>query len=457
MCEVYRGSIFVPATLSTYKVLSKEVATKHGPNIHGLSFDEFHAQRTRDLFEALQRGMVKRRQPLLIMITTAGDDDETICFEEWEYARRVQSGTIADDIYLPVIFEIRKDEDWQSPKVWARLNPGLGITVKRDAIETECLAARNEPRKLNDFLRYHTNKWTNTAIAWFPIDWWDANTEEPEYEKGLLVGCGLDMAQKVDLAAFSVVVRHPRPDALDVEYSEEGDGPEPLKQTLALNFSVSLFVFFWMPEETMKEREDQDQVPYSEWRRLGFVRATPGALINEDRILRDIKREIIPRFGLNRRRCGYDPAFLSSTTIDELGKAGLQMVETPQNYQHMNAAAQAFYGLVKARWIRHGCARMSHPLRQHAENVSIKQDDAGRIRLVKPKNRKRIDGIVASVMGLDQLLREPAPQTSLYLHSEPYVIDLDGEDDEQVQTSAEELSAEELHRRFNAEDEEDFE
>lgn len=420
MCEVWKSSIVVPSTTSAYKVLSREVAGSHGPNIHGLCFDEFHAQKYRALFEALQRGMVKRRQPLLVMITTAGDDDESICFEEWAYARRVQTGNIADETYLPVLFEMAAEEDWKAEAAWSRVNPGLGITVKVDALRSECAAAISEPKKLNDFLRYHGNRWTNQAVAWIPLDWWDANDAEPSAQ-GLTIAAGLDLAQRVDLAAFDVVIRHPLAAAVTAEVVEEGEGGEVVKNTLALAFEISVFSFFWIPEETLKDREATDRVPYAEWAKHGFVTVTEGAVVDFDRILADITK-LLPRFNLKGARCGFDPAF-ASDLAPRLQRAGLQMVEVLQNYKSLNTPSQAFYALLKARRVRHGCAALSHPLRWCAENVAVKTDDAGRIRPVKPKNRnKRIDGIVAALMGLDQLLREPERKRSRYETEEPLVL-----------------------------------
>ena len=106
MCEVWRDAIYHPATRSTYRVLSADAATKHGFRPHGAIFDELHAQPNRDLYEAIKKSMVKRRQPLLILITHAGTDDESICYEEYEYAKHVLSGSVPDPTCLPVIFEI---------------------------------------------------------------------------------------------------------------------------------------------------------------------------------------------------------------------------------------------------------------------------------------------------------------------------------------------------------------
>ena len=155
-------------------MLSADAATKHGFRPHAVIFDELHAQKNRDLYEALKKSMVKRRQPLMVIITHAGTDDEGICFEEYDLAKRVLSGSAAIDTSLPVIFEMQPNDDWTDPVVWRRVNPGHGTTVKHDGLVEECQEALAEPRKRNDFLRYHGNRWTSQATAWIPIEWWDA-------------------------------------------------------------------------------------------------------------------------------------------------------------------------------------------------------------------------------------------------------------------------------------------
>jgi phage terminase large subunit-like protein len=131
MCEVLRDSIYHAGSRSSYRVLSSDASTKHGFRPHGIIFDEIHNQKDRNLFEALTKSMKKRRQPLLITITHAGEEDEGIAYEEYEYAKRVLSGTVKDDTALPVIFEATSsDDDWTDEKVWRRVNPGHGITVQ---------------------------------------------------------------------------------------------------------------------------------------------------------------------------------------------------------------------------------------------------------------------------------------------------------------------------------------
>jgi phage terminase large subunit-like protein len=407
MCEVLRDAIYDPASRSKMEVLSSDAATKHGFRPHGVVFDEFHAQPNADLYEALERSMIKRRQPLMIIITHAGEDDEGICYEEYELAKKVLSGTIAAPTSLPVIFEATQDDDWTDPDVWRRVNPGHGITVKHEAIETECADAVAAPRKKNGFLRYHLNRWVNDARAWMPVDWWDAcqgPVVDAELQEMSVAG-GLDMAQKYDLTSFVATFKQPLDEpgeSIDVVGTDEFG--EPIKRSISLNYRITTVPFFWIPKDTMLQHERTDRVPYSEWERLGLVTATEGNVIDYDRVYRDITGKITERFPrLRGAEIGYDPAFATDIAM-KLKSAGYQMVEVLQNYKHISEASHVFESLVRGRRVRHDGHRL---LRWNMENVTIRQDDAGRIRPVKPRRAtRRIDGVVATVMGVSRLMVE---------------------------------------------------
>ncbi len=409
LAQVFRRTITMPSTHSFYKVLSSEVRTKHGPNIHGLIVDEFHAQPTRELYETLYRGTVKRRQPVVFIPTTAGDDDESICFEEWEYAKQVIDEPARDETYLPVIFEASKDDDWKDPAVLARVNPGLGITVKRDALEAECVAAQNEPRKLNDFLRFHLNRWVNQATAWIPIDWWDGCKGDLDLEAltSLSVFGGLDLAQKYDLAAFVLVFVQPH-EGEPIKVETVGGDPwagEPVVQSMSLNFDISIVPYFWIPEDTMREHIKTDRVPYDQWQKKGLLVATEGNVIDYDRILKDITGPIAEQFPLlAEAEIGYDPAFATDIAL-KLQARGYTMVEIPQNYRHFSEPCHIMEAMIKGGRVHHDGHRV---LRWNVENVAVRRDDAGRLRPVKPKRAaKRIDGVVAALMGLARAMVAP--------------------------------------------------
>lgn len=400
--QIYRNQIVRKDDPSAFfQVLSAEAATKHGPNIHCLIIDELHAQPDRDLVEALTRGVIARRQPLILLITTAGDDDESICYEEYDYARRVLSGTIQDEGHLPVIFEAGPKEDWLDPVVLERVNPGVGVTIKLESLVALSREATNEPRKRNDFLRYHTNRWTNQATAWIPIEWWDACEGTLDDAELVTLECagGLDLAQKWDLACFAVVFRrYLQSSATSLEVLAEEANGSITKKLIALNYELFVRPYFWIPENTLLLHEKQDKVPYSLWREQGLVTATDGDIIDYNQIYTDITTKIVPRYPrLKQGTIGYDPAFATDIATKLRDVGGLQILEVLQNYKMISEPSQIVEALIKGKRVHHDGHRV---LRWCWENASVKTDDAGRIRPIKPRNAsKRIDGAIAMIMG----------------------------------------------------------
>lgn len=427
-CIVYRNQIVrSDDPTAFFQVLSSEAATKHGPNIHCLIMDELHAQPDRELFETLTRGIIARRQPLILLITTAGDDDESICFEEYDYAKRVLSGTIQDERHLPVIFEAGPQEDWSSPEVLARVNPGVGATIQLEALLASAQEAKNEPRKRNDHKRYHTNQWTNQATSWIPLEWWDACDEPMPSDEELrtyLCAIGIDMAQKIDLASISAVFRLPlktSTPAPQIETATETETGAIETRVHTLNYRIVILPAFWLPADTLSERVKQDNIRYDVYRDQGLLRVTDGAIIDFDAMLRYVKHpdnrttpmDLVTRFPLAAQaEIGYDPAFATELAVQLRDRCGFQdkTVEVLNNYKHISEACQVFEALVKAKRVIHGGHKL---LRWNVENVEVKTDDAGRIRPVKPrKQTKRIDGVVAALMALSRLMAAGEPGDS---------------------------------------------
>ena len=167
--QVYRNSIFIPRTASTYQVLSADAYTKHGLNAHGIIFDELHAQPNRELWDVLATSTGARSQPLTVAITTAGFDRNSICWELHEYARRIKEGVIEDDSFLPVIYAADEQDDWRDPKIWRKANPNLGVSISEDYLKRECAKAGNVPAYENTFRRLHLNQWTQQESRWLPM------------------------------------------------------------------------------------------------------------------------------------------------------------------------------------------------------------------------------------------------------------------------------------------------
>lgn len=404
--ETLNNAMVSHQSLSSIKLVSSNGLGKHGKRPKVVALDELHALRDRTLFEAFRKSMGKTPGAVFLMLTHAGDDDESICYEEWDYGRRILSGEIFDDSYLPVIFEGSAEEDPHDPKVWERLNPGLGVSLTRRYMEEESLAARNERRKLRDFLTFNQNRWLNDTVAWFSSQTWDASdgaVASDEQLRKLVCAAGIDGAEKNDLFNLTLAFKHPLDGAaLTVEVPALDDDGKPIeaqKRSLNMNYAVTLLPFFWIPEDTMRRHEETDKVPYSEWRRSGILRVTSGAIIDHDQIFDDIVAmgERFPM--LKQGEIGYDPAKVTQLAL-ALQKKGFKIVEVKQNFS-LSEPSHMFEALVGARRVYHGGHRV---LRWNVLNTVVKRDDGGRIRPMKPKRQtKRIDGTIGSIIAISRL------------------------------------------------------
>jgi phage terminase large subunit-like protein len=381
--EAFRRSLLVPSTRSVYRVLSAEAYTKEGLNAHGVIVDELHAQPTRDLWDTLVTATAARRQPLVFAITTAGFDRQSICWEQHEYAEKVLSGVIDDPSFFGYIRAADPDDDWLDPKIWAKANPSLGMTVKREYLATEARRAEMVPAYQNTFRRYHLDQWTSQETRWLPLDAWDqcAFPVDPEAMRARKAYGGLDLASAIDIAAFSLDFEPP----IDLP---EGEDPGP----------IPTLHWFWIPAENLVERARRDRVPYDAWVRDGWITATPGNVIDYEWIIRDIT-QLGQKFNIKEIAFDRWGAFQISQRLEG---AGFTMVAFGQGFVSMSAPTKELLRLTVDHKLAHG----GNPvLRWMADNLVVTQDAAGNVKPDKKKSREKIDGVVSQIMALDRLTR----------------------------------------------------
>lgn len=251
--------IFQP-TNSFYQVLSAEAYSKHGFNIHGVVFDELHTQPNRKLFDVMTKGSGDARtQPLYFLITTAGTDTHSICYETHQKAKDILEERKIDPTFYPVIYGADEGDDWTDPKVWKKANPSLGVTVGIDKVKAACESAKQNPSEENSFRQLRLNQWVKQAIRWMPMDKWDScsfSVNEDELEGRVCYG-GLDLSSTTDITAFVLVF--PPIDEED---------------------KFVILPYFWLPEETLDLRVKRDHVPYDIWERQGYIQTTEGNVVH---------------------------------------------------------------------------------------------------------------------------------------------------------------------------------
>ena len=369
--------VYLP-TNSFYQVLSAEAYSKHGFNIHGVVFDELHTQPNRKLFDVMTKGSGDARmQPLYFLITTAGTDTQSICYETHQKAKDILEGRKIDPTFYPVIYGAKEDEDWTDPEVWKRSNPSLGITVGIDKVQAACDSARQNPAEENSFRQLRLNQWVKQSVRWMPMDKWDACAAPVDAEalKGRVCYGGLDLSSTTDVTAF-VLVFPPK----------EDDEP------------FAVLPYFWIPEDNMELRVRRDHVPYDVWQKQGFLMTTEGNVVHYGFIEKFIE-ELGEKY--NIREIAFD-RWGAVQMVQNLEGMGFTVVPFGQGFKDMSPPTKELMKLTLEKKIAHG----GHPvLRWMADNIFVRTDPAGNIKADKEKSTERIDGVIALIMALDRAIR----------------------------------------------------
>ena len=375
--------VYLP-TNSFYQVLSAEAYSKHGFNIHGVVFDELHTQPNRKLFDVMTKGSGDARmQPLYFLITTAGTDNHSICYETNPKAQDILEGRKVDSTFYPVIYGADDDDDWTDPKVWKKANPSLGITVGMDKVKTACESAKQNPAEENSFRQLRLNQWVKQSVRWMPMEKWDkcAFPVDAQALEGRVCYGGLDLSSTSDITAF-VLVFPPEDDSLCGGNDDK----------------YAVLPFFWIPEDNIDLRVRRDHVPYDIWKQQGYLETTEGNVVHYGYI-----EQFIAKLGekYNIREIAFD-RWGAVQMVQNLEGMGFTVVPFGQGFKDMSPPTKELMKLTLEEKLAHG----GHPvLRWMMDNIYVRTDPAGNIKADKEKSTEKIDGAVATIMALDRAIR----------------------------------------------------
>lgn len=403
--DTLKSAIYCPALNASFRPLSGKPQGKHGLNMSGLVGDEVHEWKSGDLYTFVHDSAASRRQPLEVMISTAGVKGSH-GEEVWNECQSILSGEMEDPATLIVVYAAANDDDWTSEETWKKANPNWGKSVKPDIFREEFSRARQLPRLENDFRRYKLNQWTDQAVRWLPISamddagrefGWDhciGPTPWQELEArlaGLRCFGGLDLSATQDLSALSWWF--PIQPGLDV--------PVWLPR-------------FWKPADLIEGHGKRDKVPYARLVKEGALLTTPGNVIDHRAVRAQVMKDAAT-FNVafyNMKREPHQGGLAidrwdATETIVQLDGEGLPVVPFGQGFVSMSGPSKELERLVLSNAFHHG----GHPLlRRHAQAVAVETDAAGNIKPSKAKSTQRIDGIVSGVMALGISAQDIGPR-----------------------------------------------
>lgn len=364
---------------SFYRAIPADAAGSHGFNASAIIFDEVHTQPSRDLWDVLTTATAAREQPLTFAITTAGFDKLSICWELHDYARQVLEGVIDDESWYAAIYNAGEKDDWKDLEVWRKANPSFGITINEDYAREQIKRATGSPAYENDMKRLHLNIWTAQESRFIQMNEWDANKQVVDERalRGKEAYLALDLSSTTDLSALALVFPPDNPDHGDYQ----------------------VVMRHWTPQLRLEERERRDKAPYQHWADEGILSVCDGPVIDYEEIEREIQRLTLL---YKIKQIAIDRLFNAEYMAQRVENYGLTVERFGQSYLDMTFPTKELLRLVLQHRLAHG----GNPLlRWQADNMMVEMDAAGNVKPTKSKSTRRIDGVVAMIMGLSLALR----------------------------------------------------
>lgn len=413
----FKTALYCSALNASMRWLTGKAQGKHGLNASGIIGDEIHEWPSDDLYTFVHQSEGTRRQPLDVLISTAGKRGG-VGWEHYQLSEAILNGEIdAEDVYVYIAAaDPKRDADepmyWATEEAVRESNPSLGQTVKLEFLLAEIEKAKSNPRKINDIKRYYLNLWVDQATVWLQMDKYDkcatdllgTNGEETlgghatikredmpiiyrvpsisynnrwSHFRRMLAGrrcvVGIDLASTTDLACASFVFPPLEP----------GD---PW-------FVIPRFFIPRGDDTALAERTKKDKFDYQAAADIGALVLTDGEVTDYDAIFKEVM-QFAEEFAIEK--VGID-RWNATQIATQLSEAGLEVELFGQGFASMTGPTKHLERIILQKRLDHG----GHPvLRWNARNVAVKKDGADNMKPVKDESHNRIDGIVATIIAI---------------------------------------------------------
>lgn len=379
--EVNASNMNIPDTAARFEPIIGNPGDGSSP--HCAIVDEYHEHKDDRLLDTMETGMGAREQPLILMITTAGDNLSGPCYAMQLDLQKVLDSAHVDETTFGMIYGLDQGDDWTDIETIKKANPNYGVSVFEDFLLSQLQQAKNSARKQSAFQTKHCNVWVGSREAFYNVQKWIECVDESlrlEDFKGREAYLGLDLASRVDIAALEILI--PNQDGTFIHFSKH-----------------------YLPEAAAQLEH------YIGWMREGRLTVTDGETID----FNEIKQDIIDLAShLQIVELAYDP-FQATMLITELMAEGLPVVEMRPTVLNFSEPMKELDSIIRDKRIKHD----GNPVfTWMLSNVTGKLDKKDNIYPTKERPENKIDGPVALMMALGRVMsKKETPNISDWVNN----------------------------------------
>ena len=363
-----KSDLYYVPNMSKLQPLSRNSDSLDGLNASFVIMDELHGVKDRNLYEVMRQSQSARRQPLLVMITTAGTVRECIFDDMYNHACAVADGAITDDTFMPILYELDRRDEWMEPGAWMKANPSLGAIKKTDDLTIKVQRAKQNPVELSGVLCKEFNIRETVQSAWLSFDAINCtDTFDMEEFRGAYCIGGVDLSITTDLTCASFLM---------------------MKRDSDKKYVAQMY---WLPADSLQERVKRDKIPYDKWFDRGLLRLCAGNSISYSDVTQWFV-DMVKQYELFPAWVYYD-SYSARYFVEEMQMQGFNMVRCIQGTKTLSLPMQMLGTDLQAHRVNYN----NNPiLKWCLTNTGIQTDRNGNIVPVKNQSPKqRIDGTAA--------------------------------------------------------------
>ena len=271
---------------------------------------------------------------------------------------------------LVIIYELDSRHEWTDEECHIKANPGLGTIKRVDQLNNKVNKAKANPLLVKNLLCKDFNIRETTAEAWLTFeqvnntDTFDIRKLKPRYGIG-----GADLSSTTDLTCATVIFKVP--------------GDE----------HIYVIQMYFLPEDLLEKRVQEDKIPYDLWRNLGLLRTTPGNRVDKSYVTQWFL-EIQNEYDIYIYGGGYD-SWSAEYWVKEMKETFGQETwkEVIQGKKTLSGPMKSLGADLEKKIINYN----NNPiLKWCLTNTAIDVDKNDNIQPIKTSNqRRRIDGLAS--------------------------------------------------------------
>lgn len=376
----FRDKIKFAKTKSFLQVLSADASGNDGYNSHAFVLDEAHEQRDSKLWDVMVSSQGMRKNPLGLIITTAGFNKFGFCYNYRQTCIDILHGVKEDDSQFTAIYTIDENDDWKDENIWIKANPSLNRTVQLDYLKQQVNKAINNVSLEVGVRTKNLNQWVSSCETWLTNDLLLQSTANVDLQQfsGCTAYVGVDLASVSDLTALSVMI--------------------------PFNDKYYFKTWYYLPQSALSDNSNAEL--YKDWKRKGYLIITDGNVTDYDYVLADIKK-IANQVYIDK--IAYDAYNATQFAINATSE-GLPLEPFSQALWSFNRPTKELERLIKSNKV---IIDNNEITRWCFSNVHLKTDFNENVKPVKGESQQKIDGVIAIIEALGIYLEQPQYNNSI--------------------------------------------